>query len=90
MPQAVAALQQAECNRREPGEERSDDRQARERIDVGHAEEAVTRAAPASARASPASTLIRVVLPAPFGPSRPKNSPRAISRSMPASAGIAP
>ena len=35
-------------------------------------------ALPLSARASPARMLISVVLPAPFGPSRPKNSPCSI------------
>ena len=41
---------------------------------------------PLSARVSPASTEISVVLPAPFGPSRPKNSPSSTSRLTPASA----
>src|SRR6185369_15574616 len=34
--------------------------------------------------------LIRVVFPAPFGPSSPKNSPTPTSRSMPASARTGP
>ena len=41
---------------------------------------------PLSARVSPASTEISVVLPAPFGPSRPKNSPSSTARLTPASA----
>ena len=38
----------------------------------------------------PQTMLISVVLPAPFGPSRPKNSPWAISRVTPDSACTAP
>src|SRR5438105_2484970 len=34
--------------------------------------------------------LISVVLPAPFGPNKPKNSPSRTSRSMPASACTVP
>src|SRR3990172_5404507 len=48
------------------------------------------RTLPVLARARPARMLISVVFPAPFGPSRPKNSPSSISRSMPASACRAP
>jgi hypothetical protein len=33
---------------------------------------------PEVGRESPASMLMSVVLPAPFGPSRPKNSPSSI------------
>src|SRR5256885_223223 len=50
----------------------------------------MTRAEPRSARARPARTLIRVVLPAPLGPSNPKNSPWRISRSIPESACCSP
>src|SRR4051812_37038579 len=46
--------------------------------------------APVSARVSPARMLISVVLPAPLGPSNPKNSPCATSRSMPSSAWTGP
>src|SRR5882672_606334 len=46
----------------------------------------MTRADPRSARTRPARTLISVVLPAPFGPSRPKNSPWGTSRLIPDSA----
>ena len=45
---------------------------------------------PASARASPARMLISVVLPAPLGPSSPKNSPASISRLTPSKACTAP
>ncbi|MNT79607.1 hypothetical protein D3C72_2189600 [compost metagenome] len=38
---------------------------------------------PCSARYNPVSTLNRVVLPAPLGPSRPRISPRRMLRSMP-------
>jgi hypothetical protein len=48
----------------------------------------VTR--PPVARASPASTLIRVVLPAPLGPSRPKNSPASMSKLTQSSARSVP
>src|SRR5574343_320810 len=41
---------------------------------------------PPSGRTRPESAEISVVLPAPLGPSRPKNSPWPISRSTPASA----
>src|SRR6478752_2751016 len=44
------------------------------------------RASPLVGRRSVVRILISVVLPAPFGPSRPKNSPGATSRSTPASA----
>ena len=39
-----------------------------------------------AARASPARILMSVVLPAPFGPSRPKNSPSSTDRLTPLSA----
>jgi hypothetical protein len=39
---------------------------------------------------SPASILIVVVLPAPFGPSRPKTSPSAIVRVSPSTAVTSP
>ena len=45
-----------------------------------------TRAVPDVGRSSVVKILMSVVLPAPFGPSRPKNSPGATSRSMPARA----
>src|SRR2546423_732713 len=48
------------------------------------------RAVPRSARVSPARIEISVVLPAPLGPSRPKNSPSSTSRSTPASASTEP
>src|SRR6476619_8553468 len=48
------------------------------------------RTCPRSARVSPARIEISVVLPAPFGPSRPKNSPCRTTRSTPASACTAP
>ena len=41
---------------------------------------------PAVLFTSPARMLIRVDLPAPFGPSRPKIDPAGIVRSMPFSA----
>ncbi len=47
-----------------------------------------TRAVPALGRRSVVRILINVVLPAPFGPSSPKNSPGRTSRSMPSSAVI--
>jgi hypothetical protein len=39
-----------------------------------------TRAAPASARRTPASTWSTLVLPAPSGPIRPNTSPRDTSK----------
>src|SRR5512143_630541 len=48
------------------------------------------RVVPASARVSPAAMEISVVLPAPFGPSRPKNSPGATAKLTPASACTGP
>jgi hypothetical protein len=50
----------------------------------------MTDTLPALARARPAITLMSVVLPAPFGPSSPKNSPGSIAKETPASAGSAP
>ena len=50
----------------------------------------MTLAEPESARTNPAITLISVVLPAPLGPSRPKNSPCSTARLTPASARNAP
>src|SRR5205814_4936970 len=47
-------------------------------------------AVPRSARVSPATIEISVVLPAPLGPSKPKNSPSSTTRSTPASACTAP
>ena len=44
------------------------------------------RASPLVGRSSVVRILISVVLPAPFGPSSPKNSPDATSRSTPSSA----
>jgi hypothetical protein len=41
---------------------------------------------PWSAVVRPSQISIVVVLPAPFGPSRPKHSPGTISRSMPSTA----
>ena len=49
-----------------------------------------TATRPPSGRASPAMTLISVVLPAPFGPSSPKNSPGLTCSDTPASARSAP
>src|SRR5689334_22204342 len=48
------------------------------------------RTCPRSARVSPARIEISVVLPAPFGPRRPKNSPCSTARSTPASACTGP
>jgi hypothetical protein len=45
---------------------------------------------PALARASPAMMLMRVVLPAPLGPSSPKNSPCSTARLTPSSARSVP
>ena len=45
-----------------------------------------TYAAPASGRSSPTAIDSVVVLPAPLGPSRPKNEPAGTSRSTPATA----
>src|SRR5438477_570362 len=44
------------------------------------------RTVPASARVSPAAIEINVVLPAPFGPSNPKNSPSSTAKLTPESA----
>src|SRR5260370_40226368 len=44
------------------------------------------RAEPPVGKTRVVSTPIVVVLPAPFGPSKPKNSPRGISNEMPSSA----
>ena len=41
---------------------------------------------PASGAVSPSQISMVVVLPAPFGPSRPKHSPRVTSRSRPSTA----
>src|SRR5215831_5287623 len=49
-----------------------------------------TATRPALARARPARMLISVVLPAPFGPSRPKNSPCAMSNETSSSARTSP
>ena len=46
------------------------------------------RATPAVLTTSPARMLIRVDLPAPFGPSRPNTVPRGTARSMPLSASL--
>src|SRR6266851_10460182 len=48
------------------------------------------RAVPRSARVKPARIEISVVLPAPFGPSKPKNSPSRTVKSTPASACTSP
>ena len=45
---------------------------------------------PASGRSNPAIIRSVVVLPDPDGPSIVKNSPRAISRSMPSTAATVP
>ena len=45
---------------------------------------------PASARVSPNSTRMRVVLPAPFGPRYPKAHPRGTSSSTPFTATFSP
>src|SRR5438105_84262 len=44
------------------------------------------RASPPSGRTKPVTHLVKVVLPAPLGPRKPKTSPRCTSRSMPRSA----
>ena len=49
-----------------------------------------TATLPAVARARPARMLISVVLPAPFGPSRPKNSPSSMSKLTSSRARISP
>ena len=49
-----------------------------------------TDALPAVGRASPVRIRSVVVLPAPFGPSRPKTDPAGTSRSSPSSARTAP
>jgi len=49
-----------------------------------------TSARPASGTSSVARTRTRVVLPAPFGPSRPNTAPSGTARSTPASATVAP
>src|SRR6266540_6974501 len=48
------------------------------------------RATPADGRNRPISILIVVVLPAPFGPRKPKISPGRTSRSTPLTAGVSP
>src|SRR5207248_5024727 len=45
-----------------------------------------TRTSPASGASAPLSTLISVVLPAPFGPIRPWTTPPRRARSTPRSA----
>ncbi len=45
---------------------------------------------PASGRSSPVAIDRVVVLPAPFGPTRPKNEPAGTSRSMPSTAIFSP
>src|SRR5580693_452137 len=45
---------------------------------------------PASGRSSPVIIDRDVVLPAPFGPTRPAKEPAAISRSIPATASLVP
>ena len=45
---------------------------------------------PLSGRSSPVIIDSNVVLPAPFGPTRPASEPAATSRSMPATASFAP
>ena len=45
---------------------------------------------PLVARTRPATIEINVVLPAPLGPSRPKNSPRSICKSIRSSASVEP
>jgi len=48
------------------------------------------RAVPDVLFTSPARMLMKVDLPAPLGPSRPKIEPRGIARSIPFSACFAP
>jgi hypothetical protein len=45
---------------------------------------------PLSGARNPATNDISVVLPAPFGPSNPKNSPRASESETPSKATISP
>jgi hypothetical protein len=45
---------------------------------------------PQSGARNPATNDISVVLPAPFGPSNPKNSPRASESETPSKATMAP
>jgi hypothetical protein len=47
-----------------------------------------TRTSPAVTRIRLQTALISVVLPAPFGPSRPKTAPDGISRSKSSSARV--
>ena len=47
-----------------------------------------TRIEPDVTRTSPATELISVVLPAPLGPSSPKNAPSGIVRSSASSASV--
>src|SRR5262249_18365010 len=49
-----------------------------------------TRAVPDVAFARVQRILMVVVLPAPFGPRKPKGSPRATSKSVPRTAGTSP
>ena len=49
-----------------------------------------THASPDVGRISVDSMWIVLVLPAPFGPSRPKNWPRGIARSTPSTASVSP
>ena len=46
----------------------------------------MTRAPPDVGRASPVNMRMVVVLPAPFGPRKPKTSPSRTAKSMPATA----
>ncbi len=49
-----------------------------------------TLASPSSGRRSPSMISSVVVFPAPFGPSRPKNSPSATSNPIPSTARVSP
>ena len=61
------------------------ERELRARARVGVAERRRARSRPASAAQKSSRHLMSVVLPAPFTPTRPRNSPRSTSRSTPRS-----
>src|SRR5215203_806543 len=50
----------------------------------------ITRAVPPEGRSAPTRPLIRVVFPAPFGPTRPNTSPLPTERSAPPNASTRP
>src|SRR5215204_4349598 len=50
----------------------------------------ITRAVPLEGRSAPTRPLIRVVFPAPFGPTKPNTSPLPTERSAPPNASTRP